>query len=444
MRSKLLNLLIFSVFLTVVKGQNPLITNQFTADPSARVFNGKVYVYPSHDIRMDTGRFATWFCMEDYHVFSSENLTQWYDHGVILRQQDVPWVDASSYSMWAPDCIERNGKYYFYFPAIAKDKSVAEGRRIGVAVSNAPTGPFSPLPKPIPGVFGIDPNVLIDSDGSVYLYWAMGGKLFGARLKDNMIELDSQPKEIAALPEGFKEGPWVFHRKGWYYFTFPHVAKKTERLAYAMGKHPLGPFEFKGVIMDESPVGCWTNHHSIIEYNGQWYLFYHHNDLSPQFDKNRSIKADSLFFNADGSIRKVTPSLRGVGSTPANELIQVDRYSSCSVDGVSVAFVDSLHPPKGWYVSLGKDGAWIRYNKVTFKNYDWKKLKARIWSQSDCNIEIRKNSSDGELLVKLSVPNDDDWSIREANLMNGHSDVVDLFIILSGKGPVAIDWIQFE
>src|SRR5271157_1069870 len=127
---------------------NPLIVDQFTADPTARVFEGKVYLYPSHDIPVVPGKGRTgWFCMEDYHVFSSENLTDWKDHGVIVSQTNVDWVNPTSYSMWAPDCVFKNGKYYFYFPAGAKKG----GFRIGVAVSDKPYGPFKPEPKPIEG-----------------------------------------------------------------------------------------------------------------------------------------------------------------------------------------------------------------------------------------------------------------------------------------------------
>ena len=129
-------------------------------------------------------------------------------------------------------------------------------------------------------------------------------------MKDNMKELASAPVLIEGLPEGFKEGPFVFERNGKYYLTFPWVKDKTETLAYAMGNSPSGPFEFKGIIMDESPTGCWTNHHSIVEYNGQWYLFYHHNDFSPEADKRRSVRIDSLTFNSDGTIVKVKPTLR--------------------------------------------------------------------------------------------------------------------------------------
>ena len=133
--------------------QNPIITNQFAADPAARVFEGRVYLYPSHDILAGEGRGRVgWFCMEDYHVFSSSNLTDWTDHGVIVSQDKVPWANSRSYSMWAPDCIYRNGKYYFYFPTVAKDSTYGRGFSIGVAISDKPYGPFAPQPEPIKNV----------------------------------------------------------------------------------------------------------------------------------------------------------------------------------------------------------------------------------------------------------------------------------------------------
>ena len=138
-----------------VAAQNPIIRDQFTADPTARVFNNKVYLYPSHDIKPPVGQRQDWFCMEDYHVFSSENLTDWTDHGMIVTQNKVPWVRPNSYSMWAPDCVEKNGKYYFYFPS-----APAEGRggfAVGVAIADKPEGPFIPEPEPIKGINGIDP-----------------------------------------------------------------------------------------------------------------------------------------------------------------------------------------------------------------------------------------------------------------------------------------------
>ena len=149
---------------------NPFITDQFTADPTARVFNGKIYVYPSHDIKEPPGYQGrpNWFVMEDYHVFSSDNLTDWKDHGVILTRDDVPWADKSAYAMWAPDCVYINGKYYFFFPAKAVGTEAnVHGSRIGIAVADRPEGPFKALPNYIEGVKGIDPGVLVDKDGKI-------------------------------------------------------------------------------------------------------------------------------------------------------------------------------------------------------------------------------------------------------------------------------------
>ena len=144
---------------------NPLIMDQFTADPTARVFEGKLYVYPSHDIKAppDYKGRPNWFVMEDYHVFSSSNLADWKDHGVIVKQTEVPWADPTAYAMWAPDAVFKDGKYYFYFPAIAKGGS---GFQVGVAVADKPYGPFKPMATSIAGVKGIDPCVLIDMDGN--------------------------------------------------------------------------------------------------------------------------------------------------------------------------------------------------------------------------------------------------------------------------------------
>src|SRR6187551_2236621 len=145
-------LVVFSTT-NILFAQNPIIRNQYSADPSARVFGDKVFVFPSHDILATEGKGRLgWFCMEDYHVFSSSNLGEWTDHGSIVTQNKVPWVKPDSYAMWAPDCIERNGKYYFYFPATPKDTSYGRSFGIGVAVSETPTGPFVPQPLPIKNV----------------------------------------------------------------------------------------------------------------------------------------------------------------------------------------------------------------------------------------------------------------------------------------------------
>jgi hypothetical protein len=427
------------------RAQNPFITNQFTADPTARVFGDRVYVYPSHDIRATPGHGrAGWFVMEDYHVFSSANLTDWTDHGVIVTQNKVPWVKPDSYSMWAPDCILRGGKYYFYFPTTPRDTTQGKGFRIGVAVADKPTGPFVPQPAPIAGVHGIDPNVLIDKDGQAYLYWSQGN-IYGAKLKDNLLELASAPKTLGELPtKGLKEGPYVFERKGIYYLTYPHVENKTERLEYATSTSPLGPFTVKGVLMDESPTGCWTNHHSITQFKNQWYLFYHHNDLSPKFDKNRSVRIDSLSFAADGSIRKVTPTLRGVGLTSARQKIQLDRYSRLSAQDANVAFLDTANTFGGWKTVLTGASGWVQYNGVDFGAQKLRTATLRGTSAAGATVQVRLDHAQGPVIAQLAVPKGGTWQDVKVPLLAFKPGRHALYVSLKSGAGAEIDWVSFE
>lgn len=436
-------ILMFLCFCILISlsAQNPIIRDQFTADPTARVFDGKVYLYPSHDIPCPLERLKEWFCMADYHVFSSDNLTDWQDHGVIVSQEKVPWVAPESYSMWAPDCVYRDGKYYFYFPSTP----VGEQRRgfaIGVAVADKPYGPFQPEEKPIEGIGGIDPCVLIDHDGQAYIYWS-GRGMSVAKLKDNMVELESEPLQIEGLPEGFKEGPFVFERKGIYYYTFPWVRDSTETLAYAMGDNPMGPFTFRGLIMDESPTGCWTNHHSIVEYNGQWYLFYHHNDYSPAFDKNRSARIDSLFFNSDGTIRKVTPTLRGVGVTLATSEIHLDRYSNISERGASISFLKEENPFEGWKIQLNENG-WVRYNRVDFGEGNQKNMTVRVSSALDSKLRLQSVHPENRMLAEIKVLAGDSWQTITVPLQRVPKGIHDIELSLVEGETAEIDWITFE
>lgn len=431
-------------FLLSLFSQNPIIKDQYTADPTARVFGDEIYLYPSHDIPAppDKNLRKDWFCMEDYHVFSSDNLTDWIDHGVIVSQNKVQWVDSTGYSMWAPDCICKNGKYYMCFPA--SPKGGAHGFAIGVAIADHPAGPFVPQASPIKNVHGIDPNVFIDKDGQAYLYWSMGN-IYGAKLKDNMVELDSEPVVLKDLPtKGLKEGPFLFERNGVYYMTFPHVENQIERLEYSMGKSPLGPFKMAGVIMDESPVGCWTNHHSVVNFKEQWYLFYHSNDLSPKFDKNRSVRIDSLSFNADGTIRKTVPTYRGVGLTPASEKIQIDRYSIKSDKGVAIAFIDSTNTFGGWKTTFMAKGAWIQYNAVDFGKKQYKSVFVNAVSPMGATIQLRLNNENGPVVATIAIPKNADWKAFKVPVSGLKPGVQNLCVTALDGKPVEIDWLRFE
>ncbi len=440
-----LHLVLALSVITGLRAQNPIIRDQYTADPSARVFNGRVYVYPSHDIPSPPGKNLRkgWFCMEDYHVFSSSDLTNWTDHGVIVSQYTVPWVDSASYSLWAPDCIGKDGKYYFYFPS-NKKAEFGRGFATGVAVADHPEGPFTPQPEPIKNLRGIDPCPFIDKDGQAYIYWSMGN-LFAARLKDNMLELASEPVVVKEMPEkGLKEGPYLFERNGMYYMTYPHVENKTERLEYAMGDNPLGPFTFAGVIMDEHPSGCWTNHQSFIEFNGQWYLFYHHNDYSPGFDKNRSTRIDSLFFNSDGTIRKVIPTHRGVGISDAGKNLEIDRYSRISETGTTIAFLDTADTFKGWKTLLNHKGAWVQYNAVGFGKKKARKVQVMASSETGSTLQIRVENPDGPVVSEVVVPPSKEWIHVNAKVSKFKPGVYNLVVVLKEDRPVEIDWLKFQ
>ena len=454
----------------LAQAQNPVIRDQFAADPTARVFNNKVYLYPSHDIFPPEGQRQDWFCMEDYHVFSSENLTDWTDHGVIVTQNKVPWVKPDSYSMWAPDCIERNGKYYFYFPSAPKD---GRGFGIGVAIADSPEGPFIPEPENIKGISGIDPCVLQASDGNAYIFWGAGRC---AKLKPNMKELaDDTPTEtvkwgdrefelsgvncLKDLPNRQAEGPFAFEYNGNYYLTYPYVRENTEVLGYAMSKNPMGPYEYKGLIMAEHDNGCWTNHHSIINYKGQWYLFYHRNHFSPRDDKRRSVCIEKLFFNPDGTIQEVKQTMRGVGINQATEKIEIDRYSSAS-DDVTTQLIDTVNTFRSFQANLPKKGSWICYKDIDFDCLTDGYLAISAKAADNTAFYIREKSADGKIIAKIDMTvkpetpagmpamfrrdYSNQWLTMTAPLAYPLKGVSDLVITCEGDAGVSIDWIQFK
>lgn len=314
----------------------PLVNHIYTADPSAHVFNGKIYIYPSHDIEAgipqnDNGDH---FAMKDYHILSLDSPTSpAQDHGEAFNIKDIPWAGRQ---LWAPDAAEKNGTYYLYFPL--KDKQ--DIFRIGVATSKSPTGPFKAEAKPIAGSFSIDPAVFKDSDGSHYMYFGgiWGGQLQRwasgtynpadtypaddkpalapkiAKLSNNMLSYAEAPRDIKIvdkdgkpLTQGdnnrrFFEAAWMHKYQGKYYFSYS--TGDTHNIAYAIGNSPYGPFTYQGVILE--PVLGWTNHHSILEVQGKWYLFYHDSSLSGGQTHLRSVKMTELHYNADGTIQTLS------------------------------------------------------------------------------------------------------------------------------------------
>lgn len=330
MRTALVSSLIV-LALEYVCAQNPLVTHMYTADPSARVFGDTLYIYPSHD-KDDAASFN----MEDYHVFSTTDMKSFRDHGVAFNPlTQTTWAKSAA---WAPDCIERNGKYYLYYPT---DK-----KHIGVAVSDYPTGPFhDPLGHPListdsPGVVCdrdfIDPCAFIDDDGQAYLFMGQN-TVCCIKLNPDMISYDGNVHIIdinapSSSHHEFFEAVWVHKykpegaEKPIYYLSYsngPFHGHEPE-IAYCMADNPLGPYTYKGIIL--GPVNSGTNHHSIVEYHNQWYLFYHTADISRYLDSQRSeaerlaapnfhcgvrrsMCVDPLYYKSDGTICPVTPTI---------------------------------------------------------------------------------------------------------------------------------------
>ena len=283
--------------------ENPFVRHIYTADPSAHVWkDGRLYVYASHDLYPPRGCDR----MDEYHVFSTDDMVHWTDHGEILRQSQVPWGRKEGGWMWAPDCAYKNGKYYFYFPHPSGTKT-EDTWKIGVAVSRHPAKGFKVAGYVEGAPSAIDPCVFVDDDGQAYIYngGGTGPDCYGGRLKKNMTELDGAMLPMQGLKD-FHEAAFVFRRADWYYLTYAdnhtEEGRGSNRLCYAMSRNPLGPWEYKGVYL--TPTDCDTSHGSVVEYQGQWYAFYHNCSISHRGNL-RSICADRLYFNPDGTIQTV-------------------------------------------------------------------------------------------------------------------------------------------
>jgi beta-xylosidase len=312
-----------------------LTKDLFIADPAVHVFNGKLYIYPSHDFEagIPEDDLGSHFAMEDYHIFSMDDIdAEAKDHGVALHVKDISWAGRQ---LWDSDAAYKNGKYYLYFPV--KDKT--DIFRIGVAISDKPEGPFIPEPFPMLGSYSIDPCVFEDEDGKHYMYFGgiWGGQLQRYRnnkaiecgqlpaddepalcakvaaLSDDMLEFGEEPKDLVILDENgeplkagdndrrFFEASWMHKYNGKYYFTYS--TGDTHKICYATGDNPYGPFTYGGVILN--PVVGWTTHHSVVEFKGKWYLFFHDSAVSGK-TWLRSARYADLNHLPDGSIETIT------------------------------------------------------------------------------------------------------------------------------------------
>lgn len=285
---------------------NPLVRHIRVADPDCHVWDdGRLWMYTSQDHDSDSISRAKaghgYAKMDGYHVFSTSDMDIWIDHGEILHSKDVSWGTEDGGWMWAPGAACKNGTYYLYFPHMDKRMQW----KIGVATSKNPQGPFAAEPTYMEGTSGIDPMCLVDDDGQSYLYF---GDALVAKLSDDMLTLSETPQKIVYGADNFREGPFMHKYDGKYYYSWTDWKDKENQGYYAIGTSPYGPFEFKGAV-NARPLGA-QDHHSIVQFKGQWYYFYHIGNFTDANGNEgrgyrRNVCVDKLYYNVDGTMKMV-------------------------------------------------------------------------------------------------------------------------------------------
>ncbi len=362
---------------------NPILAPEiFVPDVEAHVWeDGRIYLYGSFDIQ---GRRS--FCSDVHHVYSSDDMIHWVDHGVVFSLADSTWAKDCG-ALYAPDCAYRDGWYYLYY-------CVPDGRN-GVAKSQSPTGPFTDVGL-LEGVWGIDPGVLIDDDGQAYLYWGQitWGKV--AKLKENMVEIE--PDSIVESPltveeHEFHEGSSVKKIGGKYYYLFADTHRhgdpnrpdgRPSCLGYAVSDHPMHGFTYGGVIIDN--FGCdpavWNNHGSMVCFKGQWYVFYHRSTHGGEF--SRHVCAEPIYFDTDGRIPEVVQTTSGTGA-PIPAHTALPAHLACELSGnVRIAGDDASAHCLALADIRNGDAATYRY--LEFDGEDCFEITLR--SDANCRVEL--------------------------------------------------------
>ena len=438
----LIFLLITMVIPSLSVAQNPIVQTHYTADPAPMVHDGKVYVYTSHDEDETVDNF---FTMYDWRCYSSSDMVNWTDHGAVASLEDFTWSDKTN-GAWAPQCIERNGKFYLYCPI--------HGDAIGVLVADSPTGPFK-------DVLGerlvesddiwedIDPTVFVDDDGQAYLYWG-NPVLHYVKLNDDMVSYDRSIGDdgIVALemdPESFgqseaedgnhasnyTEGPWIYKRNDLYYLIYA-AGGIPERIAYSTAPSPEGPWTYQGYIMERAPKLAFTNHPGIVHFKGNPYFFYHDQDLSDGEGFKRSVSVEPFNYNSDGSIPRITPTKEGVKENVAylSPFQRVEAETIAWSEGLKTASNDQT----GVYVAQIENGDFIKVCSVDFKN-EAKNFKAHAKGLKGGKIEIRLDDKDGKVIGVCNIAqsgNEDSWQTftTEVDKTEG---VHDLYFVFKGS-----------
>ena len=420
--------------------QNPIVQTWFTTDPAPMVHGDRLYIYTGHD--EDNADF---FWMQEWRVYSTADMVNWRDHGSPLAIESFTWGDDRA---WAPQCIERNGKFYFYVPL---HSSVSTTMAIGVAVGKTPVGPFTdPVGKPLAdGSWDyIDPTVFIDDDGQAWLYWG-NPQLYYAKLNDDMISfVDGVHKMDMKGLERYTEGPWIQKRNGKYYMMYASHGI-PEHIGYAMADTPVGPWKYMGDIMDRTPdTGSFTNHAGLMDFKGHSYFFYHTGKLPRGGGFGRRVAVEEFKYNADGTIPRIPMTNEGVA--PIGTFNPFGKH-----EAEEMAFSVGLHSqPNGHnnvYLSDIHNGDWMKIREVDFGTTTAKSLSVSAASAlRGGTIELHADSVKGALIAKIAITNTGGWekfktfTTKEVNTPQGKHDIY--FVFKGRKGPelYTFDWWQMK
>jgi len=445
-----------SLLTMLVQAQNPIVQTYYTADPAPMVHNDTVYLFTSHD---EDETVKNFFTMYDWRCYSTTDMVNWTDHGAIASLKNFAWMDKTN-GAWAPQCIERNSKFYLYVPI--------HGEGVSVLVSDSPTGPFSdPIGKRLVDSDhvwqDIDPTVAIDDNGQAYLYWG-NPKLWYVKLNNDMVSYDRSVGEngivsIDMTPEAFgskagrdskpgttyTEGPWFYKRNNLYYMVYA-AEGIPEYISHSVATSPEGPWTYKGQIMKRADQLAFTNHAGIIDFKGYSYIFYHDQDLSKGEGFKRSVSVEQFTYNADGNIPLITPTKEGV----TKSVSMLDPYTRVQAETIawSEGLKTLIDSKTGVYVTKIDNGDYIKVRRVDFSK-GAKQFEASVASASaGGKIEIRIDGKDGNLIGTLNVTStggDQIWKTvsGKVNKTKGFHDVY--FVFKGGEGNLFnFDWWRFQ
>ena len=440
---------------TSAKAQNPFVQTWCTSDPAPMVHNGTMYVYTGHD---EDG--ADFFWMQEWRVYSTQDMVNWQDHGSPLALESFSWADDRA---WASQTIERDGKFYWYICAHSK---LSGGMAIGVAVSDSPTGPFKDaLGKPLfeNGSWDhIDPTVMIDDDGQAWLMWG-NPQVYYLKLNRDMISYEGEVGKLPMTEEAFGgpmmkerekgkkykdsyvEGPWLTKRNGVYQLLYA-AGGVPEHISYSTAPSPLGPWKYAGEIMPLCDTNSFTNHCGVADFKGHSYFFYHTGKLPQGGGFGRSVAVEEFKYNADGSFPKIMPTDEGVKPVGEfNPYRKVEAETMAFSKGVKTEQNDEV----GVYVSDIHNGDYIKLQNVCFCNKLPRTFTARVASGlRGGNIEVRVDSVNGKTLCKLEVPATggwEKWQTLTADFTERLKGRHDLYLVFTGrKGPKLFNFDWWE